>query len=101
MVHHTSSVVINIIHIKNLPVLKAENDPPVGPDRHCPETLEIASERMQMETGQIHISNASGGIQNSQNVFDLLYMVWPYLAGVVLLVEAFEPLVPKMSNHIY
>jgi hypothetical protein len=91
-------VVIDIVNILCTAV-KAENHPPVGPYGHGPRTFHLAFERMQPETGQIHMGSCSGGVKRGQNIPQLVNMFRVYPAWVILFKEAFQSLVADCPYH--
>ena len=64
-------MVIDIINVQYIAVGKAENNPPVGANRHGPKTFLPAIERMQSKPRHVHIRNRTGGIEAHQDVTQL------------------------------
>jgi len=62
------SVVIDIIDIPHIAAGKTENYPPVGANSHGPKAFELTLERMQPETGHVHVRNRTGSIEPRENV---------------------------------
>ena len=49
-------------------VREADDDAPVGADRHGPETGEVSSEAVKPEAGEVHVVGAGRGIESGQDV---------------------------------
>ena len=58
-------------------VLKAKNDAPVCLDRHSPEALQFALERMQRVSGQIERLRLFGNIQYLEDTANLRDQILP------------------------
>jgi hypothetical protein len=61
-------VVVHIINVEGVTVSKPENHPPVCANRDRPEPFEFALERMQPETGHIHIGHNTGRVEPRENI---------------------------------
>ena len=48
--------------------LEAEDDAPVGANRHGPETGEVSSEAVKPEAWEVHVVGAGRGIESGQDV---------------------------------
>ena len=92
-------MVIEIINIQRVVAGKAEDDPPVGPDRHGLKALVFALQRMQPKTWQVHVRNRTGGIKTRQYVTQLHHLFADDAARIVFFVKAFQPLVPNRPDH--
>ena len=92
-------MVIEIINIQRVVVGKAEDDPPVGPDRHGPKAYERALQRMQLKTWQVHVRNRASRIETRKDVTQLPCVFGEDPARIVLFVKAFQPLVPNRPDH--
>src|SRR4051812_42500909 len=78
---------------------EAENDPPIGGDRDAPETRQVALQRMQPETGQIHVLRSFRLIKAGQCSSDLLNVVRIEAAMIGSFVEPFQSAVSKPLDH--
>lgn len=87
---------INIVHV---PFLEAEDDAPVRPDSHAPETLEVACETVQSEAWQVHVLRPPDAIQHEEDVFESLKQIRVDALGLALLKQPFQSLVPEAFNH--
>jgi hypothetical protein len=68
-------VIIEQIHVVNVAGFETKNDPPIGPHCNAPKISKISLQRMQPETGQVHIGRLSRAIQNGQNILDFRGMI--------------------------
>ena len=85
-------MVVEIVNVQRIMVNKTEDHPPIGPHRHCPKAFQLALERMQPETGQVHVRHRRGSFKTRQDVAQLICVVRNYSARVVVLVKRFSPL---------
>jgi hypothetical protein len=92
-------MVVDQIDIMGVAGIEAENDAPVGPDGHGPEPGQITLERMQPETGEIHLADLVGFIEARENALDLVHLVRPELASIASLVEPPQSAMPKAPDH--
>ena len=81
-------MVIHVIDVKGVGVDKAETHPPVCTNRYRPKTFELAFERMQPETGHIHIGHRAGRVQPRENIAELNDVFGENAARVVVFVKA-------------
>jgi hypothetical protein len=70
--------------------LKSENNAPVRPDRHGPETAKLALERMQAIAGEAERLRCRGLIETARNVFHVFQQIRAYSAPVVAFKKAFQ-----------
>jgi hypothetical protein len=82
-------VVIQIVKVKGVGVDKAENHPPVCTHNYCPKSFEHAFERMQPETGHIHVGYGAGRIEPRQNIAELSDVFGKYTARIVVCMQTF------------
>lgn len=68
-------MVVDQINVASVSFLKAENHAPVRPDSHTPKTFQVALERVEPETGEIHIVGLSGTAEDSEDIFDFLDVI--------------------------
>jgi hypothetical protein len=94
------SVVVHVINIQHVALCEAENDSPICANPYRPEASEVALERMQPETGQVHIRNRSGGVEPDENVPKLDCVFRYHAARVVVLIKAFQTLLADRTDHI-
>ena len=86
-------MVIRVIDVKGVGANKAKNHPPVCAYRYGPKTFELACERMQPETGHIHVSHDAGRVEPRENIAELPGVFGKNAARVVVFVKAFQSLV--------
>jgi hypothetical protein len=86
------SVVIEIINIQRITVSKAKDYSPVCANRRGPKSSELAFERMQPETGQVHIGDTAGSIEPRENVTQPFLAFAHYAAWVIVFMKAFQTL---------
>jgi len=94
-----SLVVVDQFNIECVFSLKSENNAPVCPHRHRPETAQPALERMQAVAGKVKRLWRRGLIETTQNVFYVVQQIRPYAAPVVAFKEAFQAPMFEASNH--
>src|SRR5580698_1099998 len=61
-------MVVDQIDITTVAGLEAKDHPPIGPNRHCPESSQVALQRMQSKARQIHIGDDFGCVESRENV---------------------------------
>ena len=93
------SVVIDIIYVRRA-IIKTENHPPVGPDRHSPKTFHLAFERMQPKPRLIQVGNGWGGMKGRQNIPLFLGIFGVYTAWIVPFKQPFQSLVADCFYHL-
>jgi hypothetical protein len=92
-------VIINQLNVKEVSILKPENDPPVGANGNGPESFAVTFQLMQAVAGKIESVGRFRGVERGQNIFDSLDEVCPDLTGVVTLEKPFKPPVLKALDH--
>jgi hypothetical protein len=80
-------MIVDQIDVMGVASIEVENDTPVGPDGHGPEAGQVALERMQPETGQVHLADLIRLIETRENALDLVDLIRPELAPIALLVQ--------------
>jgi hypothetical protein len=95
----SSLMVIDQLDIKGVVPLKAENDSPIGPYRHGPESFQAAFERVQPIPGEIQALRASGGIKDCKDSFHRFQEVGSYPAPVAAFIETFQAAMLEAPNH--
>lgn len=88
-------MVIDQIDVGCMAALDAEHNPPVRPHCDRPEALQVAFERMQPETRQIHVVRRSGTVQDEKDVPDLIQEVGADALPLTALEKPFQPLCLK------
>jgi hypothetical protein len=81
-------MVVDQFNIESIFSLKSENNAPVCPHRHRPETGQLTLERMQAITGKVERPRRRGLIEATQNVFDVFHEIRPYATPVVAFTAA-------------
>jgi hypothetical protein len=92
-------MIVDQVHVVCVVAAKAEDDAPVRPDGHAPETLKVAFEGVKPKAGQVHIVRLSSAVQNGKDVFELLDVLLPDALALRVLEEPFEALMPEALNH--
>ena len=92
-------MVIDQIHIPDIPSIEAEDDTPVAGHSHCPRTREIAPQRMEPETRQVHISRLSCFIKTGKNTLDLGDQQRRNPLTISLLEQALKAPVAEAKDH--
>lgn len=92
-------MIIEIVDIERVAFRKAEDDSPVCPDGHGPKAFELAFERMEPETGKVHIRDDSRSVEPHQNIAQFLGVLARDTALVVIFIKAFEALVADRPDH--
>jgi len=64
-----------------------------------PKTFEPAFERVQPETGHIHVGHDAGRIEPRENIAKLNGMFGKNTPRVVIFMKALQPLVAYRPNH--
>jgi hypothetical protein len=68
-------MVVDQINVASVAFLKAEDHTPVRPDSHAPKAFQVALERVEPETGEIHVFGLSGTVKDGEDIFDLLDVI--------------------------
>src|ERR1700682_1808707 len=95
----SSLMVVDQFNIKGVVPFKAENDSPIGSDRHGPESFQAALQRVQTIPGAIQTWRAGRGIENREDPFHRLPEVRPYPASVAAFIETFQAAMLEAPNH--
>ena len=82
-------MVVDQINVASVAFLKAEDYAPVRPDSHAPKAFQVAPERMDPETGEIHIFGLSGTVKDGEDIFDLLGVIGTDAFGFAVLEKPF------------
>jgi len=92
-------VVVQVIHVGDVAVLDAEDDPPIRLNRNAPEAGEGAFQGMQAPTGQVHVLGPGRSIKAREHASDLLDVNGVQSTCAVILIEAFEPTMANPPDH--
>jgi hypothetical protein len=92
-------MVIDQIDIPNMSIAKPKYHAPVRSNRDAPETFEPAFERVEPETGKIHIRRDPGAAQNGEDVFDLLDRIGMEPSPFAVDEKPLDSLVSKTLDH--
>ena len=92
-------MVIQIIDFSRMALNKSKDHSPIGSNRDRHETVQWTLQRVQVKSWKIHILHGTGCIQACEDVSQLHQMFRHNAARVVVLVEAFQPLVAEGLNH--
>jgi hypothetical protein len=95
----SSLMVVDQLDVEGVLPCKAENDSPIGPDRHGPESFQAAFQRVQTIPGEIQTLRAGGGIENCKDSFHGFQEVGPYPAPVAAFIETFQASMLEAPNH--
>src|SRR5882757_3185693 len=99
---HVSSpflMVIDQLNVKGIIPLKAENDAPIGPNRHGPQPPQVAFEWVQAVAGEIQSLRRCGGIENREDSLNRIQEVGADPTSVAAFIEAFQASMLKAPNH--
>ena len=83
-------MVIDVVNVHHVAFRKAEDHAPVGADGDGPETSQVAFERVQPKTRQVHIRACASRIESCENVSQLRRVFPRYTARVVVLIKALQ-----------
>src|SRR6266849_4637654 len=75
-------MVIQQIDLEYVPVLETEDDAPVRPHLHRPETLQVAGQWVQPETMHVDILDLLGDVQRTEDVLYLLDVLRVHASSV-------------------
>lgn len=92
-------MVVDQIDIMSVASIKAEDDTPIRSNSHSPEPGQVALERMQPETGQVHPADLVSLIETRENALNLFDLVRPDLAPIAFLVQPPQSAMPKAPDH--
>jgi len=92
-------MVVNHFNVKGILSLKAENDAPIGPDAHGPESFQVAFQRVQAIARQIESLRRGSRIENRKDSFHSVQQVGAYPASVAPFIEAFQSSMLEAPNH--
>ena len=94
----TALVIVNQIDVRSATGLEAKSDSPEARDADGPEAGAVAFQRMQAgEVGQI--AEAAGLVDGGQGTSDAGDLVRGQTAGIIVLGQPAEALVPERTNH--
>jgi hypothetical protein len=82
-------------------IVEPKYDAPVGANRDAPKTFEPAFERVELETGKIHIRRNPGAVKNGEDVFDLLDQFGLQSSPFAMDKKSLESLVSKTLDHAH
>ena len=92
-------MVVGQLNVKRILSFKTENDAPIGPHSHGPESLQVAFQRVQAIARQIERLWRCRRIENRKYSFHRLQQVASYPASVAAFIEALEASVFEAPNH--
>jgi len=92
-------MIVGQFNVKDILSFKTENDAPIGPDGHRPESLQIAFQRVQAIARQIESLRRRGGIENREDSFHRVQQVRTYPAAVAAFIEALQPAMLEAPDH--
>jgi hypothetical protein len=92
-------MVIGQLNVKRILSFKAENDAPIGPHGHGPESLQVAFQRVQPIAGQIEGLRRCRRIENRKDALRRVQQVGAYPASVPTFVETLETSVLEAPDH--
>ncbi len=87
-------MIVQIVNVGCIRVCETENHPPIGANRDGPKTLPRTFERVQPETGQIHVAHFTGRIKTRQNIAQHTHMRNRKSARIIRLVQVPQTRVP-------
>jgi hypothetical protein len=92
-------MVIDIVNVPGFAIGEAKDDSPVRANSHCPKPPEFAFERMQPESGQVHIRNIACGIKTREDVAQFFRVFRVHATRVIVFTQALQSFVAERSNH--
>ena len=93
-------MVINQIHVPDITALKAEDDTPVSRHRDRPVAGEVAPQRVQSESRQVHVARLGRFIETGENTFDLGEQIGRNAPTVTPFEQTLEPCVAKANDDV-
>ena len=94
-----TSVIVEIVDIQRVAFGKAENHSPVSPHGDGPKAFELALERMEPKTGQVHIRDGSRCVESHENIAQFFGVFAHDPAVVVIFIKALEAFVADRRNQ--
>jgi hypothetical protein len=92
-------VVVDQIYFIGVTVHKAENNPPIGPHRHRPETLPVALKRVKMKAGHPHVLDSPSFVELVEDGTNLVQEIGPNPTRIIPFEEPLKALMPKANYH--
>jgi hypothetical protein len=94
-----SLVIVSIIDINGMAIVEAERDAPISGNRHRPITSKASLERVQSETGDVHIVGSMAAVQYRKYVakFFKVRRCDPFCRSPI--VKSFEPAMLERPDH--
>src|SRR5580658_1870377 len=93
------SMIVEIVDIERIAIGETKNHSPVRPDGDRPKAFHLALERMQPESGQIHISDVGRSVETNKNVAESFGVLAHDAAMIVVIVKALEAFVADRPDH--
>jgi hypothetical protein len=85
----------SLMVVERIALFEAEDDAPVGGDLDCSEAVQFALERVEPETGGIHVGHGRCGVQTAQDPTNLGDLVGRSAPAVALLGQTLQPPMPE------
>jgi hypothetical protein len=92
-------MVVSQFNVKGVLSLKSEDDAPIGPHGHRPESLQVALQRVRAIARQIESLWRCRRIENRKDSFHRVQQVGPDPASVAALIEAPETPMLEAPDH--
>jgi len=88
-------VLIDQFHVESIHPFESEDDAPIRPNRHRPESSKLAFERVKTAIGEIESLLRLGGHENGKNFSDHLDEIEATPTSIIAFVESLEPAMLK------
>jgi hypothetical protein len=92
-------MIVDQIDVVGVAAIEAEDSTPVGSYGHSPEPGQVALERVQPETGQVHLADLVSFIETRENALDLVDLIRPELAPIAFLIQPPQSAMLKAPDH--
>ena len=92
-------MVVRQSNVTGAPVLETEYHTPVGPYRNAPESFPVSFQRVESETGQVHVLWYAGAVQNGEDVLYLRNLVGTDPLSFVVFEQPLQTFVPEVLDH--
>jgi hypothetical protein len=91
-------MIVDKVDIAGIPIFEPEHNRPIRPDGDGEKTSQLSFECMKSKAWAVEIVNPVRGIEQREDIPNPFDHVRRQKSGVVILIEAFQTLVPKSSQ---
>lgn len=92
-------MIVLIVQDVSVPISELERQPPIATDRYRPAPAHLTFERMQPETGDVHVLDGLCGVQGSQLHPKPFGVAGQDARGTAGLKELAQAFVPERLDH--